>query len=182
MNRKLIAAAALPLVLATGLAQAGVKPHREPARNAPGTAWAQVVSATPIIERVRHVEPVQVCREEVQAVAPASRTVATVAGGLLGAVIGNQFGSGDGRSAATIAGAVIGGALASNAARREAYDDYGPQPVRVAQRCHVREEVRYAEHVRAWRVTYRYQGRNYVTELPYDPGPRMRVAVEARPL
>jgi uncharacterized protein YcfJ len=54
--------------------------------------------------------------------------------------------------------------------------------VRREQRCGVQEEVRFEERVRGYRVSYRYRGRDYVTEMPYDPGPRLRVAVEARPL
>jgi hypothetical protein len=69
-------------------------------------------------------------------------------------------------------------AIARDASTREGYGR-GPDYV---ERCEVRHEARFSEHVRAYRVAYRYHGRDYVTELPYDPGPRLRVAVEARPL
>jgi hypothetical protein len=46
----------------------------------------------------------------------------------------------------------------------------------------VREQVRVEERARAYRVAYRYRGRDYMTELPYDPGAWLRVAVDARPL
>jgi uncharacterized protein YcfJ len=95
-------------------------------------------------------------------------------------VVGSQFGSGDGRRAATVAGAVVGGAVGRDVATRR--DDRYGERVRYEQRCVVHEEFRVEERVRAYRVAYRYHGRDYVTELPYDPGPRLRVAVDARPL
>jgi uncharacterized protein YcfJ len=149
-----------------------------------GSDYARVLDVTPLVERVRRVDPVEVCWDEERAVSRGDRTGATLAGGLLGAVVGHQFGSGSGRRAATVVGAVIGGAIANDsAARREARhgddDGYG---VRREQRCGVQEEVRFEERVRGYRVSYRYRGRDYVTEMPYDPGPRLRVAVEARPL
>jgi uncharacterized protein YcfJ len=115
------------------------------------------------------------------------RTGSTLAGGLLGAVIGHQFGSGSGRRAATVAGAVIGGAIGNDAAARsEARDDYygvdRRERIRYGQECLVRDEPRVEERIRGYRVEYRYHGRDYVAELPYDPGSRLRVAGDARPL
>ncbi len=153
-----------------------------------GVDYARVLEVTPLMERVRYGEPVRECYD-VQRVERMDRgpdrVGATVAGGLLGAVIGHQFGGGSGRHAATLAGAVIGGAIANDAAgRAQARDDYyGPRErVSYGEECRVREQERVEERVRAYRVAYRYHGRDYVTELPYDPGARLRVAVDARPL
>lgn len=193
MNRKLTGLALIPAaLLASTLAQAG-RPHERDYRferdaryeRYDDADYARVLDATPIMERVRRVEPVETCWDEERPAPRADRSGATVAGGLLGAVIGHQFGSGSGRRAATVAGAVIGGAIANDAAaRREArdYDGGWDRGYRVEQRCAVHDEVRFEERVRAWRVSYRFHGRDYVTEMPYDPGPRLRVAVEARPL
>ncbi|MCC7487529.1 MAG: glycine zipper 2TM domain-containing protein [Burkholderiales bacterium] len=68
---------------------------------------AQVISSTPIIERVT--EPRQECWQE-PAGAPARErnVVAPIVGGVAGALLGSQVGRGSGRTAATAAGAVAG--------------------------------------------------------------------------
>ena len=45
------------------------------------------------------------------------------------------------------------------------------------QRCETRYQDEWQERVDAYRVTYEYQGRRQVTELPYRPGERIRVRV-----
>ena len=49
------------------------------------------------------------------------------------------------------------------------------------QRC----ETRYREHreqrIDGYRVLYRYHGQKYMTEMPYDPGNKLRVRVDVRP-
>ena len=47
----------------------------------------------------------------------------------------------------------------------------------IVQRCEVRYEKRYEERIDGYRVTYEYNGREYTTRLPYDPGERIRVRV-----
>ncbi|MET0292683.1 MAG: glycine zipper 2TM domain-containing protein [Steroidobacteraceae bacterium] len=170
------------LTLVTGVAQAG----RHGFDNSRAD-YARVVDVQPLVERVRYREPVEQCHEVARPERGADRTGATLLGGVLGAVVGHQIGSGDGRRVATIAGALVGGAMGNEAAnrndaRRYRDDPYYGERVRYEQHCSVRDEVRYEERVRAYRVTYRYAGREYVTELPYDPGSRLRVAVDARPL
>lgn len=73
------------------------------------TDTAQVVSSTPIIERVS--EPRQECwQENAAAPAPAQdrNVVAPILGGVAGALLGSQVGRGSGKTAATAAGAVAG--------------------------------------------------------------------------
>ena len=48
----------------------------------------------------------------------------TFGGALLGGVIGNQFGGGSGRTAATILGSVIGGSVANNRQQSSHYNQY----------------------------------------------------------
>lgn len=48
----------------------------------------------------------------------------TFGGALLGAAIGNQFGGGSGRTAATILGSVIGGSVAHNKQQSSHYSQY----------------------------------------------------------
>lgn len=102
----------------------------------------------------------------------------TLLGGIIGGVIGHQFGSGRGRDAATVAGTVIGARVGYDSAARR----YSPG-VReeVVQRCDVRYETEYEERIDGYRVTYEYNGREYTTRMPYDPGERLRVRVAVAP-
>jgi uncharacterized protein YcfJ len=174
LSKFIAASAAAAVTLAGGVAQAGDR-HRHA-----GVDYARVIDVQPLVERVRYREPVEECWEEPRRVGGSDRTGAMLIGGVLGAVVGNQFGSGSGRRVATVAGAVLGGAVGREAAGRDAHDHR--DRVRYEQRCVVHEQSRVDERIRAYRVAYRYHGRDYVTELPYDPGPRLRVAIDARPL
>ena len=71
---------------------------------APGGVAQPVRAAAPVCRSCGRVESVQA----VQQAAPATG-VGAVAGGVLGAVVGNQIGKGNGRTAATVLGAVGGG-------------------------------------------------------------------------
>jgi uncharacterized protein YcfJ len=104
----------------------------------------------------------------------------TVVGGLIGAVIGHGISGGRDRSLGTVAGAVIGGAIGHDAGSRgERY----PRPVRAVdvERCRVAYHERVERRVDGYRVRYRYNGRDYCTVLPYDPGERLRVRVTVSP-
>ena len=71
------------------------------------TDTAQVISSTPIVERIT--EPRQECWQE-PAAAPAQdrSVVAPIVGGVVGGLLGNQVGRGSGRTAATVVGAGAG--------------------------------------------------------------------------
>ncbi|HKA44312.1 MAG TPA: glycine zipper 2TM domain-containing protein [Burkholderiales bacterium] len=136
------------------------------------TDTAQVIAATPIIERVS--EPRTECFTE-PASAPAPprdrSLVGPVVGGVAGAVIGNQVGHGSGRAAATAAGAIAGTIIGDRVGNSDA-QTAGTQPV---QRCRTVETVR--EVVKGYNVVYRYNGRDITTTMPYNPGSVVRVAV-----
>lgn len=72
------------------------------------TDTAQVISSTPVVERVY--EPRQECEPVSPAPAPvAQRSIAgPLIGGVAGALLGSRIGKGSGRNAATAAGAVVG--------------------------------------------------------------------------
>ena len=104
-------------------------------------------------------------------------------GAVIGGVIGSQVGHGRGRDAATVAGAVIGGAIGRDQAeRRAAQRGYGG-PVReyTVERCEIRHVDSWEERTDGYRVTYVYNGRKGVTELPYRPGEKIRVRVDVTP-
>jgi len=112
----------------------------------------------------------------------------TVLGAIAGGVIGHQFGnSSGGRDRGTAAGAVIGGIVGNQVDRENAGPSSGEvteverRPVtREVERCRTVQEVR--EVASGYDVRYRYAGREFVTRLPYDPGRRIRLAVDVRPV
>lgn len=117
----------------------------------------------------------------------AGRTVATVIGGIAGAVLGSKVGDGSGRYVGTAVGSMVGGM-----AGRSIYDN--SQRNRQVQRGQVRvcdpvpaNDGRYDERyerdgrVSGYDVTYEYGGRTYRTRTGYHPGDRMRVRVDVRP-
>jgi uncharacterized protein YcfJ len=149
--------------------------------------YAKVIDVQPLVTRVRVSTPEQECWNETRYDqggyrGPDSRTAGgTLLGAVIGAAIGNQIGHGDGRRAATAVGAVIGAGIGNNQAQRRAgYPSAAPREYSV-QRCETRYHDEWQERTDGYRVTYLYQGRRQVTELPYRPGDRIRVRVDVRP-
>jgi uncharacterized protein YcfJ len=151
---------------------------------------AEVVSAEPIYRTVRIETPRRECWDE--------RVTYTedrddgywmnngTAGGLIGAiaggVVGHQFGSGRGKKAATALGAVIGAGVGQrvavqNSRPRATYERTGYE-----ERCQTVTDYRTEQRVEAYDVEYRYGGRIYNTTMPYDPGNRIPVDVNVRPV
>jgi uncharacterized protein YcfJ len=141
--------------------------------------YARVRHVEPIVRQVRVETPSRECYDDVRYVESRPHISdpevggRTLVGALIGGVVGHQFGSGRGRDAATIAGAAIGAGVGYDAAARRS----ASVREEIVQRCEVRYEKRYEERVDGYRVTYEYNGREYTTRLPYDPGSRIRVRV-----
>ncbi len=145
----------------------------------PQYEWAKVLQTDPITRLVRIQEPREVCwDEEVTHVSGPSKDTSTVVGGILGGLVGNQFGKGHGRDAATVAGVLLGASIARDKAKRHG----GHQYTNLEQRCTIEETVREEERIIGFRVTYRYQGETYTTRLDEDPGERLRVRVSVTPV
>jgi uncharacterized protein YcfJ len=146
---------------------------------------ARVIAVDPIVTRVRVESPRRECWEEVQTVQAAAGPHAETAGpmilgGIIGGVIGSQVGHGRGQDAATVAGTLIGAAIGHDAAVRRSGSDAAAEE-RVVERCRTRIDDSWQERIDGYRVTYEYLGREYETELPYDPGDRIRVQVAVAP-
>ncbi len=167
-NRTLAVVAALAHGAVSLGAQAGQghgRGHDHDHRHDRGDRQARVVHVEPIYERVRHVVPVEHCwTERERHVHGVDRHGAAIAGGVLGAVIGNQIG--DGRGVATVAGAIAGAAIGNEIGRDGRRDVH----YRDVRRCEVRRETHFQERVVAYRVTYVHRGRRDVTRLAYNPG------------
>lgn len=150
--------------------------------------YAKVVDVQPLTTQVRVSTPQRECWDEKRyegggyAPGPHGPQVAggTLLGAAIGAVIGHQIGSGQGRDAATIGGAVVGAGIGHNQAMRR-YGATLPQREYTVQRCETRYHEEMQERVDGYRVTYMYQGRRMVTEMPYRPGDRIRVRVAVTP-
>jgi uncharacterized protein YcfJ len=128
----------------------------------------QVISSMPVIQQV--VVPRQVCSTDHGAVQPQPRSGAgAVLGAIAGGAMGNAIGDGSGRAAATIIG-LIGGAILGD--RVEGGPPYGAQGT---QHCTVQNF--YENRTVAYNVVYEYAGKQYSVQLPYDPGPTIRLQV-----
>lgn len=173
------------LIAALGLASAPALADHDDgrySRSGAQYAYATVLSAEPIVRYVTVRTPVQECWTEQREYAVERHGGAagrTLAGAIIGGVIGHQFGSGSGNDAATVAGALIGAAAGNGAARRHGVDEtVYSRPVR---RCNTNYTTREEERIDGYRVTYRYHGQKYATRMPHDPGERLRIRVDVRP-
>jgi uncharacterized protein YcfJ len=128
----------------------------------------RVLSATPVIQQVA--VPRQVCTNQPVAVQQPNSGAGAVVGGLTGGVIGNQIGGGSGRAAATVLG-VVGGALLGN---RVESNTNQPQ-YQTMQQCST--QTSYENRTMGYNVRYEYAGKEYQVQMPYDPGPTIKLQV-----
>ena len=116
-------------------------------------------------------------------------------GGVIGGVVGNQLGRDagrGGRAGATIAGAIIGSTIANEAAagsarHRRHHDTHTLHETRTVyetrpiERCRTVDGAHSQRRLQHYDVTYRYDGRLFVTRLPRDPGSTLELEVTVRP-
>ena len=132
--------------------------------------YANVVSATPVTASVS--VPVQSCYDVERVVQPQPSGAGALIGAIAGGVLGNQFGHGVGRAAATGLGVVAGSSIGNQV---EANNN---PPVAVAGRdCRTVSQVQ--RRVVGYDVVYDYNGQRYTTRTATDPGPRL--AIDVRP-
>lgn len=142
-------------------------------------AWADVLRVDPVYDRVEASGPHEEC-EDVPVARPVdggnNNAAGTVIGAIVGGVLGNTVGKGDGRKAATVAGAVVGGAVGHGVATQD--DGYYTAPER---HCRTVQDSAEDRRIVGYDVQYRYRGDVYMSRLDYDPGERMRVRVSVAP-
>ena len=157
------------------------------------TDSAAVTSVRPTMDRIpvnreecwsehrRGYEERQVTRQD------SGAPIGTVLGAIAGGVIGHQVGNGRGNDVATAGGAIVGGLVGNQYDRNNG--NLGGPPVteverhpvtREVERCRTVQEVR--EVPVGYEVHYRYGGREFMARMPFDPGRRVRVAVDIRPI
>jgi uncharacterized protein YcfJ len=165
---KTVIAAAVSMAMGTSAAFAG------PAFD----DYARVTQVTPEYQRVSI--PRQECYSEYVPERQSHRgnsLAGSIIGGVTGGLLGAQVGRGGGRVAASATGAAIGAIVGDRLGARNDRDEYYEREVR---RCRTVDS--YEDHLTGYRVAYEYQGRSYVTTLPYDPGSRVPVHVDVAPI
>jgi uncharacterized protein YcfJ len=128
-----------------------------------------VLSSTPVIQQVA--VPRTYCNQpQAVMVQPQTSGGGGLVGALTGAAIGSTIGGGSGTAAAmligTIGGAIVGNNIEANNSRHYAY----AQPA-------CGSETTYENRTVGYNVTYEYAGRQYQVQMPYDPGPTIRLQV-----
>lgn len=159
MNERLMTSTLIATALAAANAHAS---HRDADES---TVRAPVVSSVPIYRTIN--EPRTECwtetvgyRQHVQR----DSNGGAVLGAIFGGLVGSTVGKGDGRVAAAAIGAATGAVVGDRMDGRYAVAAV-PEEV---ERC--RTTDRYRRVVQAYDVRYRFQGQEYRTRLPYDPG------------
>ncbi len=94
----------------------------------------------------------------------------SIVGGIAGALLGSQVGGGSGNKAATAVGGVAGvliGDRVANPTQQASTEQ--------VQRC--RDVPNSRDVIKGYNVTYRYNGQDVTTTLPYQPGKTVQVGV-----
>ena len=132
-----------------------------------GQELGRVISSTPIIEQVG--VPRQVCAtEQVEVQQPRSGAGALI-GAIAGGAMGNAVGSGGGKAVATMIG-IMGGAIVG-----DRVEGAPPAQGQAVQRCGV--QTFYENRPVAYNVLYEFAGKQYTVQMPYDPGPTIRLQI-----
>ncbi|RDE18741.1 histidine kinase [Motiliproteus coralliicola] len=177
------------LIAAPVMAEAG---HRGDHKYQKGKArydYAKVVSVEPVTRSVSRKVPYQSCwQEEVAYEVPThggyrSRTP-EILGGIAGVALGSSLGSNHHKSNRTIK-AIAGGLLGASIGRdlgRQHHHPSSRTEYRTEQRCDTHYETHWEERITGYDVRYRYRGETYHTRMDYDPGNKIRVQVQVRPV
>lgn len=134
--------------------------------------FARVVSAAPLVQQIA--VPRQVCTQQQVETQPSKSGLGAILGAVAGGALGNQVGHGGGRAVATAVGAVGGAVLGNN------IEGTPPGQVQTVQNCHT--ETVYENRVNGYTVQYEYAGRQYTTQMPYQPGDSIKVRVSVTPV
>lgn len=129
---------------------------------------ARVLSSTPIYDTIN--EPRRECWTETvgyerTSVRDGSNTGGAILGAIAGGLLGSTVGKGNGKVAAAAVGAATGAVVGDR--WKDGDRRYESRP-RQVERCQVHDN--YRQVVSGYDVRYRYEGREYSTRLPYDPG------------
>jgi uncharacterized protein YcfJ len=158
-----------------------------PALAVAGTSYdrARVVSVEPLYETVSYEVPRQECRmEEVRHVRSGSHRsyTAPIVGAIVGGAIGNAVGHKKrNKQIGTVVGAVLGGSIGADIARRGHHHGHGTEYA-LERVCRTVSDWHDEQRLLGYRVTYRYAGETYVTQLDEAPGSSLPVRVQVTPV
>ncbi len=172
-NKPVLAALAAAFAISSGVVQAGhdgrygdnIFPDR-----------AKVVDTAPVYERIN--EPRRECWTEQQRhehreyYRNDNNSGGAILGAIVGGLVGSTVGKGNGKVAAAAVGAATGAVIGDRWNDRDGGYDYVERPV---ERCRMVDN--YRQQLVGYDVTYRYQGREFTTRLPYDPGEWLSLSV-----
>lgn len=165
LNTTLIAA----LLAASGTAQADHYQDDEMIVRAP------VVASVPVYDTLN--EPRQECwtettGHETQTYRNPNSPGGAIIGAIAGGLIGSTVGKGNGKVAAAAVGAATGAVVGDRWNDRSVYTESRPTQV---ERCRTRDN--YRQVVIGYDVNYLFNGREFTTRLPYDPGEFLKLNV-----
>ena len=141
--------------------------------------YAPVVNVKLVVQTYRVNNPVEQCwNEEVRTRSSASRSHTTeIIGGLIGAAIGHEFGSGRGQDLATVAGAVLGASVGRDIKNQNTKG----ATYKVVERCEIVNSYTTQERIVGYDVAYRYNGKVFYTQTSTHPGKQIKLRVNATP-
>jgi uncharacterized protein YcfJ len=151
---------------------------------------APVKDVQPIIRVVQVSTPREICwDEQVRNTAYREKGgyrshTPTVAGGILGGIVGNQLGGGRGRTVMTVAGSLLGASMGRDAGYRYRSRRHGAGKISYSteRRCEIEDVVHQEERLEGYRVTYAYHGKTYITRTQEDPGRNIEIRVQVSPV
>jgi len=166
MNKSLMSGLIIGVAVAAGGgAIASFTLHRQP-------DYAKVLEVTPLTKTIS--TPRQACHDEAvtrkKQPSDSHQVIGTVAGAILGGVIGHQIGGGSGRDIATVAGAAAGG-YGGNQIERHVQDKN--TYTTTEQRCQTVYDK--SEKQIGYSVRYRLGNEERTIKMNHDPGDRIPV-------
>lgn len=176
---RIVAPCALALLVGTGSSLAAAHRYED---DYDDVAYARVTRVEPIYETHAYRRPVRECWNEsvpVRSYEPRSHTP-SILGAIIGGAIGNAVGHNHtNKVVGTVAGVALGASVGNDiGARNGGYERVAYSDERV---CETVDDRAYRQEVVAYRVFYRYHGHDFVREMDYDPGPRLKVHVNVEP-
>jgi len=132
--------------------------------------YAKVISSQPIVRYVNVKTPVRECWQDTEyytSYEPRRHAPGrTLAGAIIGGVVGHQIGSGRGNDAATIVGSMLGAAIAHGPVRKVEYS-------RPVERCETHYRNQREQRIDGYNVVYRYNGQKYSQSASRHPARRV---------
>lgn len=124
----------------------------------------RVISSVPVIQQVA--VPRQVCTQQQVTTQPQK----SGAGALMGAIAGGTVGHAIGRDGLGTAIGIFGGAILG-----DKIEGAPPPETKNVQTCSTQHF--YENRTTAYNVTYEYAGKQYMVQMPQDPGPTVRLQI-----